>query len=273
MISTILDITAISIQRGSPNILNYINLALKLTLVIPLLLTSATGWAKSSNSNDTTNLTLGVIEDSGGISTGTLEGLRKLSWETRQRTSINPSLQHKSLSLLSDELYQYPFAIWRPASVVDSNSALLASKLRRYLTTGGTLLVDIQEADPRGPIFQSIQELLVRALPRAPLKPVEREHVFFKTFYLIDQLGGRYNHSTYLYGAELDGRMALLVHPNDLLGALAQDNNDDWLYYAALGERGREYALRVGVNAFMYTLCLDYKQDQVHIPFILKRRR
>ena len=35
----------------------------------------------------------------------------------------------------------------------------------------------------------------------------------------------------------------------------------------------REYALRVGVNAFMYTLCLDYKQDQVHIPFILKRRR
>jgi hypothetical protein len=23
----------------------------------------------------------------------------------------------------------------------------------------------------------------------------------------------------------------------------------------------------------MYALCLDYKEDQVHIPFIMKRRR
>ena len=228
--------------------------------------------ANTSNSGDSTNLTLAVIEESGGISAGTLEGLRKLSWETRQRTSINPSLKHKTLSILSNELYQFPFAVWRPAKPVDIESALLISKLRRYLTTGGTLLVDIQEADPQGPIFQSIRDLVTRALPRSPLTPVEREHVFFKTFYLVDQLGGRFNHSTYLYGAKVDGRMALIMHPNDLLGALAQDSNDDWLYYAALGERGREYVLRVGVNAFMYTLCLDYKQDQVHIPFILKRR-
>ena len=115
--------------------------------------------------------------------------------------------------------------------------------------------------------------LLKNALPRHQLKPLDRDHVFFKTFYLVDQLGGRFNHSTFFYGLEIDGRIALLLHPNDLLGALAQDENDDWLYFAAQGDRGREYALRVGVNIFMYTLCLDYKQDQVHIPFILKRRR
>ncbi len=28
-----------------------------------------------------------------------------------------------------------------------------------------------------------------------------------------------------------------------------------------------------GVNLVMYALCLDYKEDQVHIPFILQRRR
>jgi hypothetical protein len=27
------------------------------------------------------------------------------------------------------------------------------------------------------------------------------------------------------------------------------------------------------VNLAMYALCLDYKEDQVHIPFIMKRRR
>ena len=251
----------------------YIGFKLFYWAVILLISGPGPSFANGPNSTDSTNLTLGVIEESGGISAGTLEGLRKLSWETRQRTSINPSLKHKTLSILSDELYQFPFAVWRPAKPVDTESALLTSKLRRYLTTGGTLLVDIQEADAQGPIFQSIRRLVSRALPRAPLTQVEREHVFFKTFYLVDQLGGRFNHSTYLYGAEVDGRMALILHPNDLLGALAQDSNDDWLYYAALGERGREYALRVGVNTFMYTLCLDYKQDQVHIPFILKRRR
>ncbi len=260
---------------GRPRLKTPIRLSFIKFLMVGILLISPFGqvWANSPNSKDSTDLTLAVISDSSGISSGTLDGLRKLSWETRQRTSINPSLQHEVLSILSDDIYRYPFALWRPGQPVDADSALLASKLRRYLTTGGTLLVDIQEAEPRGPIFQSLSTLLARALPKAPLKPVEREHVFFKTFYLVDQLGGRFNHSTYLLGVELDGRMALMLHPNDLLGALAQDANDDWLYYAALGERGREYALRVGVNAFMYTLCLDYKQDQVHIPFILKRRR
>ena len=249
------------------------DLFLALSLMIPVICGALPSWANPANSNDSANLTLAVIEEFGGISTGTMEGLRKLSWETRQRTSISPSLKHQTVSIISDQLYQFPFAVWRPSKPVDLDSALLISKLRRYLTSGGTLLVDIQEPDPQGPIFRSIQALLARALPRAPLKEVDREHVFFKTFYLVDQLGGRFSHSTYLYGAEVDGRMALILHPNDLLGALAQDSNDDWLYYAALGERGREYALRVGVNAFMYTLCLDYKQDQVHIPFILKRRR
>jgi hypothetical protein len=29
----------------------------------------------------------------------------------------------------------------------------------------------------------------------------------------------------------------------------------------------------MGVNLVMYALCLDYKADQVHVPFIMKRRR
>ena len=30
---------------------------------------------------------------------------------------------------------------------------------------------------------------------------------------------------------------------------------------------------RVGINLAMYATCLDYKTDQVHVPFILRRRR
>ena len=39
------------------------------------------------------------------------------------------------------------------------------------------------------------------------------------------------------------------------------------------GERQRELAFRLGINLAMYALCLDYKTDQVHVPFILRRRQ
>ena len=31
--------------------------------------------------------------------------------------------------------------------------------------------------------------------------------------------------------------------------------------------------MRVGINVCMYALCLDYKDDAVHLPLILKKRR
>ena len=39
------------------------------------------------------------------------------------------------------------------------------------------------------------------------------------------------------------------------------------------GEAQREMAFRLGINLAMYALCLDYKTDQVHVPFILRRRQ
>ena len=61
---------------------------------------------------------------------------------------------------------------------------------------------------------------------------------------------------------------------NDLAGAMARDEFGEWTYdVGAGGEVVREMTFRLGLNVVMYALCLDYKEDQVHIPFILKRRR
>ncbi len=38
------------------------------------------------------------------------------------------------------------------------------------------------------------------------------------------------------------------------------------------GERQREMAFRLRINIIIYALTGDYKQDQVHLPFIMKRR-
>ena len=39
------------------------------------------------------------------------------------------------------------------------------------------------------------------------------------------------------------------------------------------GSRQREMATRLALNLVMYALCLDYKDDAVHLPVIMNRRR
>ena len=60
---------------------------------------------------------------------------------------------------------------------------------------------------------------------------------------------------------------------HDLGGAWARDNLGNYLHPTVPGgNTQREMAYRLGVNLVMYALCLDYKDDQVHSPFIMRRR-
>ena len=38
------------------------------------------------------------------------------------------------------------------------------------------------------------------------------------------------------------------------------------------GDLQRERAIRLAVNIAMYVLCSNYKDDQVHAPFLMRRR-
>jgi hypothetical protein len=75
-------------------------------------------------------------------------------------------------------------------------------------------------------------------------------------------------------GITRDGRLVCAYVPNDLGGAWARDDFGNYDFTCEPGgEKQRELAFRLGVNLVMYALCLDYKSDQVHVPFIMKRRR
>jgi len=63
----------------------------------------------------------------------------------------------------------------------------------------------------------------------------------------------------------------VVVNSNDLLGALMRDAFGNPIY--SVSDRNREMAARQGVNIVLYALTLNYKKDQIHIPFILKRRQ
>jgi len=148
------------------------------------------------------------------------------------------------------------------------------AELRRYLSYGGFLLVDDASATRGGAFEQSARQIVSRIVPGAQLSRVPRDHVLYKSFYLLDGPSGRAATTPDLEGLELAGRLAVLYSGNDLIGALARDALGTWEFEVTPGgELQREKSIRLGVNVAMYALCLDYKEDQVHIPFIMKRRR
>jgi hypothetical protein len=98
--------------------------------------------------------------------------------------------------------------------------------------------------------------------------------VVFKSFFLLDSAPGRLLNKPVLEAAQVGKRAAVLYSQNDVLGALNRDEAGTWEYEPTPGgSRQRELATRLALNVAMYALCLDYKDDAVHLPVIMNRRR
>lgn len=70
-----------------------------------------------------------------------------------------------------------------------------------------------------------------------------------------------------------NGQAQVLFLHHDLGGALAHGKTSGWEETVAPGGEGqRENAVRFAVNIAMYVLCTNYKDDQVHAPFLMRRR-
>src|SRR5690606_30721505 len=112
-----------------------------------------------------------------------------------------------------------------------------------------------------------------RVMPGQALRPLSPTHTVFRSFYLVERPVGRALGSATVSGIEIDGRLVVLYSDHDVGGALARDNLGAWEQSVVPGGLAqREEAMRFAVNIAMYALCLDYKDDQVHAPFIIRRR-
>ena len=109
-----------------------------------------------------------------------------------------------------------------------------------------------------------------------PCQRIPQGRVLYKSFYLIDHAmeAGRSSHRNLegAYRSRVDSPSSTAATTSGAPGR--EDDRGDWEYEVVPGgENQRETAFRLGVNLAMYAMCLDYKDDQVHLPFILKRRR
>jgi len=202
--------------------------------------------------------------------------LRRLGWEIEKRTSIDMELDPAVVTPMTDTLHETPFLYLTGDKAIDLPSNAGIESLRRFLTFGGFLLVDSAEGSTDGAYDGSVRKLFASIFP-GPAKNLEvipPDHVVYKSFYLLDKPVGRLALAPTIEGVIRDGRLVAAYIPNDLGGAWARDDFGNYDFPCEPGgEQQRELSFRLGVNLVMYTLCLDYKSDQVHVPFIMKRRR
>jgi hypothetical protein len=200
--------------------------------------------------------------------------LRRLAFDLERRTSVITVPDPISLPLQNPELFRHPLLLLSGdrgfAQPPDSDVA----RLRRFLTFGGTLLVDSCEGRAGGAFDGSVRKLLARTLPGDVPSRVPDQHVLWKAFYILHGPPGRVLAAPYIEGVERDRRLAVIYTQNDLCGALARDGFGRWEHDVVPGgEEQREQAFRFAVNIVMYALCLDYKTEQAHIDFIMRTRR
>ena len=197
---------------------------------------------------------------------------RRLGWEVHKRTSIDVLRTPDSARFDSVEIFDHPFLYWSGDRSFEPLSGAEIAGLRRFVRFGGFLLIDDAGPEQRG-FDRSIRRALSRAFPSRELSELPNSHTIFRSFYLLTRPEGRVRGADHMSAISIGERVAVLYSRHDLGGAWARDRLGTWEHSVTPGgDEQRERAIRLGVNVVMYALCLDYKDDQVHAPFIMRRR-
>jgi hypothetical protein len=197
-----------------------------------------------------------------------------IAQEVRFRTSVDVELDRTVISATDTGLFRYPFLLMAGDGRLRFEPAE-RQRLRSWIEAGGVLFIDNSgRAEPSEAFDGSVRAEVEGMFPDRPLQKIPPQHVLFRTFYVLDFPAGRAIHRTYLEGLFLDERLAVIYSQNDLLGALDREPLGGWSWDVTPGgETQREKAIRLAVNAVQYSLCLDYKDDQVHTDYLLHQRR
>jgi Domain of unknown function (DUF4159) len=198
------------------------------------------------------------------------------SWELIQRTSaparLHPSVVRADDPAVVDGLFLY----WSGDAEIAPLTSAEVSGLRRFLALGGLLLVDDAGPTPQGdpgPFGRAARREIARVLPEGAPIAIGTKHVVFRSFYLLQRAVGRIEGPPTLDAIVKGGEAQVIFSEQDIGGALARGASGMWEQPVVPGgDLQREQAIRLAVNIAMYVLCSNYKDDQVHAPYLMRRR-
>ena len=197
-----------------------------------------------------------------------------LAQEVALRTSVDIAPTALTLDASHPRMATCPVAVLTGAGAVRF-SAQARDDLRRWLELGGFLLVDNAGKTAASDVFdRTVREELRAILPERGFERISPEHVLYRSFYRLDYAAGRVIRRPYLEGISVGRRLAVVLSHNDVFGAFTRGPTGRFVERPTPGgENQREMAFRFGVNAVLYALCLHYKDDQVHLDYLLHRRK
>ncbi len=198
------------------------------------------------------------------------------SWELVQRTSAPARLRATTVRADDPAITGTPFLYWSGDSALTALTSAEIGGLRRFFSLGGIMLVDDAAVGAEGEpsaFGKSARREIARVLPESTPITLSEEHVIFRSFYLLRRAEGRVLGPRTLEAVVRGGQAQVIFSSHDLGGALARGPTGIWeLPVVPGGDAQRERAIRLAVNIAMYVLCSNYKDDQVHAPFIMRRR-
>lgn len=197
--------------------------------------------------------------------------MSRWSFELMERTSAPVRIATTVVSPESKELFAEPFIIWTGSEDPGELSRLAARRLGEFFRLGGFMLVDDQTPGV-GAFRSGVERELAKVTFHVPRVRLAPDHVLFKAFYLVHRPVGRVEGAPFVEAALGPAGTGVLFLQHDLLGALAR-KGDGWATSVEPnGAEQRELAIRFAINIAMYVLCTDYKDDQVHAPYLMRRR-
>jgi hypothetical protein len=205
------------------------------------------------------------------------EGQRKSAparWalEVVGRTSAPARLSPTVVRADAPGLLAEPFVVWAGNKAPEALTKSELGGLRRFIALGGVILVDEHQPE-KGAFIEGAARQIARVLPQGSPIEIGEENVIFRSFYLLREATGRLQKQKKLKAIVRGGSAQVIFSKNDLLGALARGAGGVQPFEVEPGgERQRELAVRLAVNVAMFVLCSNYKDDQVHAPFLMRRR-
>lgn len=206
------------------------------------------------------------------------EGVRttapaRWAYELTRRTSAPARLRPTTVRPDDTALLAEPFAIWGGDADVPPLTSREVKGLKRFLALGGILLVDDFAPESLAFTRAAKRELTRVIADRVPVS-IGAENVVFRSFYFLRRPVGRVEGPQKIEAYVRGGSPQVIFSAHDLLGALARSANDTYAVQISPGTDPlqREKATRLAVNIAMYVLCSTYKDDQVHAPFLMRRR-
>ncbi len=202
-----------------------------------------------------------------------LSAARRWAWELTRRTSAPGRLAAQTVAPQSSSLLKEPFVVWAGNEPEAPLSVPAIRQLRTYLRMGGILVVDERGLSKTpGAFLEGARKEMARVLPESGIVRLPRDHVLYKSFYILDQPLGRRRGPDYIEAIVRGNDAQVLFLNHDLLGALSRVGESFRRPMEEGNAEAREHAIRFAVNIAMYVLCSDYKDDQVHAPFLMRRR-